>query len=246
MADSARAQGITLPTEADSWRMFDRIARRYDFLNRLLSFRRDVAWRRRLARRLPGGEALRLLDLATGTGDVLTGLCRDTGRIAFGVGLDKSGNMLRAGQPKLADAAPGKLALVRGDAVLMGLRSESFDAATIAFGIRNVPDVPEALRGMRRVLRPGGRALVLEFSLPRNPVFRALYLFYFRRVLPRIGGWVSGDAAAYRYLNETVERFPYGEDFAALLREAGFVNVQYEPLTFGIATLYWGDREPPR
>lgn len=243
MANPARANSITLPTESESWRMFDRIAQRYDFLNRMLSFRRDVVWRRRLAKRLPEGDKLRVLDLATGTGDVLAGLFRETGRMQFGLGVDKSANMLANGRKKVAEASPDCLALVRGDAVSLGLRSEAFDAVTIAFGIRNVPDVEAALRDMRRVLRPGGRALILEFSLPANPVFRALYLTYFRNVLPRIGGWVSGDAAAYRYLNETVERFPYGEDFCELMRGAGFHDVQHETLTFGIATLYWGDRE---
>ena len=113
---------------------------------------------------------------------------------------------------------------------------------TIAFGIRNVPDVRAGLGEMRRVLRPGGRALILEFSIPANRVFRSFYLFYFRNVLPRIGGFISGDAAAYRYLNKTVETFPYGTAFCDLMREAGFTEVAAHPLTFGIATIYTGER----
>jgi demethylmenaquinone methyltransferase/2-methoxy-6-polyprenyl-1,4-benzoquinol methylase len=243
MTEAARTANVPLPTEAESWRMFDRIARRYDFLNRLLSFRRDVAWRKRIARRLPAGDNLRLLDLATGTADVLLGLYADTGRISTGVGLDKSANMLEYGREKVARKDAKRLALLRGDAVLIGLREGVFDAVTMAFGIRNVPDVPAALRDIRRVLKPGGRALILEFSIPENPVLRAGYLTYFRHVLPRIGGWVSGDAAAYQYLNRTAESFPRGEAFCQLMREAGFAAVACEPLTFGVATLYWGDKE---
>ena len=127
--------------------------------------------------------------------------------------------------------------------VYLGARiSSSFDAVTISFGIRNVLDVPKGLREMHRVLRPGGRALILEFSLPANAFIRWGYLLYFRNVLPLVGGLVSGDAKAYRYLNETVETFPYGAAFTALMTDAGFENVQAKPLTFGIATLYRGDR----
>jgi len=231
------------PTAAESWRMFDRIAPRYDLLNRLLSFRRDVAWRRALVHALPAGEGLRVLDLATGTGDVLLSLCAEPGKIARGVGLDKSGGMIARGREKIAHAPQASaLNLVRGDACDLGFADETFDAVTIAFGIRNVPDVPAALREIRRVLRPGGRALILEFSLPRNALLRAGYLAYFRHVLPRVGGVVSGDAQAYRYLNESVEAFPYGEAFLALMRAAGFARVQAAEQSFGIATLYTGDR----
>lgn len=222
--------------------MFDRIAHRYDLLNRLLSFRQDVVWRKRLARLLPERPDLRVLDLATGTGDVLLSLYRWSGRVASGVGVDMSGKMLAFGRGKIADRSLGqRLSMVRGDAMCIGFRDASFDAVTIAFGIRNVSDVPCALREMRRVLAPGGRVLVLEFSLPGNPLFRRAYLFYFRHVLPRIGALISGDSYAYRYLNQTVESFPYGEDFCALMRDAGFERVRAHPLTFGIATIYEGD-----
>jgi demethylmenaquinone methyltransferase/2-methoxy-6-polyprenyl-1,4-benzoquinol methylase len=228
------------PTAGDSWRMFDRIAPRYDLLNRLLSFRRDVAWRKALVRALPAGDRLRVLDLATGTADVLLSLCAPHGKIQRGTGLDKSAGMITLARPKIANA-PVPLDLVRGDACGLGFRDASFDAVTIAFGIRNVPDVPAALREMRRVLRPGGRALILEFSLPANALVRSGYLLYFRHVLPRVGGVVSGDAQAYRYLNESVESFPYGEAFAAMMRDAGFLGVTAMPQSLGIATLYTGD-----
>ena len=232
------------PTEAESWKMFDRIARRYDFLNRLLSFRQDVAWRKRMIRRLPEGDQLRLLDLATGTGDVLINIYKISKRIRFGVGLDMSSGMLAHGRRKVDELGlQDDLQLMRSNAMGMGVADDSFDVATISFGIRNVPDVPMALRDIHRVLKPGGRGMVLEFSIPGNPIFRTLYLFYFRHVLTRVGAIVSGDSQAYTYLNTTVESFPYGEAFAKLMTDAGFVNVEATPLTFGIATLYTGDKE---
>jgi demethylmenaquinone methyltransferase/2-methoxy-6-polyprenyl-1,4-benzoquinol methylase len=224
-----------------SWRMFNRIARRYDLLNRVLSMRQDVAWRKRLRRHLPDRPNLRVLDVATGTADVLLTLAKDT-RVTRGVGLDMAAEMLSVGQGKIAGRnLAAHTTLVRGDGVRLPFADGAFDAATIAFGIRNVPDVPAALAEMRRVLAPGGRAMVLEFSLPGNALMRHAYLFYFRHVLPRLGGFVSGDRKAYVYLNRTVETFPYGEAFLELMRAAGFRSVGAEPLTFGIATLYRGD-----
>lgn len=232
-----------IPKQVDSWRMFDRIAFRYDFLNRLLSFRRDVAWRKFLYKKLPPQSELKVLDLATGTADVLLSLAKEGRKMRKGVGLDKSANMLALGHEKVSGAGlDGRISMLRGDATAMGYRDDSFDAASMAFGIRNVPDVPAALREIHRVLKPGGRALILEFSLPRNGIIRAFYLFYFRNILTRIGAWVSGDQQAYRYLNQTVEDFPYGDAFCDLMRDAGFEGVQAFPLTFGIATLYQGDK----
>jgi demethylmenaquinone methyltransferase/2-methoxy-6-polyprenyl-1,4-benzoquinol methylase len=223
--------------------MFDRIAYRYDLLNRLLSFRRDIAWRKCLCAHLPERGNQRILDLATGTGDVLLSVYRGSSKVVGGVGLDMSANMLRFSRKKVESAGLARdLTMMRSDACAIGSADASFDAATMSFGIRNVPDVPRALREIRRILRPGGRALILEFSLPSNRVFRALYLLYFRHVLPFVGGLVSGNREAYRYLNSSVESFPYGEAFLELLREVGFSNVKALPLTMGIATLYLGDK----
>lgn len=235
------------PSRMQAFKMFDRIAHRYDLLNRLLSMGTDVGWRKRLNRRIPAKSELHVLDLATGTADVLISMNGACAQVASGVGLDMSGGMLKYGQIKLNKLGLNqKFRLVRGDATCLGLRSEQFDAVTISFGIRNVLDVPAALQEMRRILKPGGRALILEFSLPANRPFRALYLFYFRNILPRIGALISGDSHAYRYLNETVETFPYGEDFCALMRSAGFEKVTATPLTFGIASLYEGERPPEK
>lgn len=243
MGATSPTVGTSAPSAVESWRMFDRIAFRYDLLNRLLSFRQDVGWRRVMAQRLPEGNQLRVLDLATGTCDALLSLHRQSGRIAKGVGLDMSANMLSLGREKLRrHGLHGPLTLMRADAENIAFSDESFDAATIAFGIRNVPDVPKALRDIRRILKPRGRTLILEFSLPSNRLFRKLYLFYFRHVLPTVGGLVSGERSAYQYLNESVEHFPYGDSFCELLRDAGFHNVKATPLSFGIATLYEGEK----
>ncbi len=220
--------------------MFDRIAHRYDLLNRLLSLGRDVAWRKKLVRHLPEGRDLEVIDLATGTADVLLAL-ETSGRVRRGIGVDLSWGMLTFGRKKVvARGLDDRLLLVRSDATRLGVAGEAFDAVTIAFGIRNVTDVAAGLREIHRLLKPGGRALILEFSLPQNRPFRWLYLFYFRHVLPRLGGLISGDSQAYHYLNRTVETFPYGADFEALMADAGFRHAKGIPLTLGIATLYIG------
>ncbi len=230
-------------TKSDSPRMFDRIAHRYDFLNRLLSGRRDVAWRKRLVASLPEKPDLEMLDLATGTGDVLLSSCKLRTNIQFGVGLDPAGNMLAiARQKKSAANLESAISFVRGDALRLPFASNSFDAITIAFGIRNIPDVTRSLQEMHRILKPGGKVLILEFSLPKNSVLRFGYLVYFRYILPLIGSFISGDAGAYRYLNQTVETFPYGQAFCTLMEQAGFQEIRAEPLTMGIATLYTGLR----
>ena len=223
--------------------MFDRIAPRYDLLNRVLSMRRDVVWRRRVAALLPERESLEVLDLATGTGDVLIALHGANPRVESGVGLDMSGGMLALGQEKLEERGLGsRFRMVRGDAMSIALGDDTFDAITIAFGIRNVMNVETALREMLRTLRPGGRVLILEFSLPTNWFIRVVYLLYFRHILPFLGGIVSGDRAAYQYLNKSVESFPYGEDFTALMHDVGFADVKAYPQSFGIATIYLGDK----
>lgn len=222
--------------------MFDRIAPRYDLLNRMLSFRQDVAWRNRMARHLPAGENLRLLDVATGTADQIFSLLKQAPRIRTAVGVDMSEGMLEVGREKVRQRGlTDRVSLRTGDAAGIPESDATYDAVTISFGIRNVVDVVKALADMRRVLRPGGRVLVLEFSLPGWKPFRAAYLFYLRHVLPVLGGWLSGDREAYRYLNLTVETFPYGAAFCDLMKQAGLVNVQHHPLTFGIATIYQGD-----
>jgi demethylmenaquinone methyltransferase/2-methoxy-6-polyprenyl-1,4-benzoquinol methylase len=221
--------------------MFDRIAPRYDLLNRLLSAGTDVRWRRACADLLELDGPSRLLDLCTGTADLLVEtLRRDAGH--RGTGVDLSEEMLRRGAAKLKRRGlAGRTGLAAGDAEALPFAPASFDGATVGFGIRNVADPAAALGEIRRVLRPGGRLVVLEFSQPRGWL-GALYLRYFHRVLPRVGALVSGDSGAYAYLPASVARFPTPEGFAALMEGAGFTGVRWKLLTGGIACLHRGER----
>lgn len=226
--------------------MFDRIAHRYDVLNRSLSFGRDVAWRKRLRCHLPKDRDLLLVDLATGTADQILFLLDGDATIAKAVGYDLSEEMLARGREKIEKLKVGDVvSLHTGDAMRSPQADNSADVITISFGIRNVEDVPTALADMRRALAPGGKLLILECSLPENALIRKGYLFYFRRILPRLGGWVSGDSYAYNYLNKTVETFPCGEAFCDLMRGAGFEAVRAETMTVGVATLYSGVKPEP-
>ncbi len=233
----------SLPPKDDSPRMFDRISARYDLLNRLLSLRRDVIWRKRLAKALPPANDMHVIDIATGTGDVLLTAFKQTANFGYGIGVDPAGKMLSLAQLKTSEAhMSDKMSFVRADAVSLPFTSDTFDAATIAFGIRNIVEVETALQEMKRVLRPRGRLVILEFSMPSNPFLKAGYLLYFRHLLPLVGAVVSGDKEAYRYLNRTVETFPYGEEFCKLMRTVGFEDVKTQSLSFGIASLYTGHK----
>jgi demethylmenaquinone methyltransferase/2-methoxy-6-polyprenyl-1,4-benzoquinol methylase len=225
------------PEKAAVRSMFDRIAPRYDLLNRVLSGGTDVRWRRRAVDLLELEAPARVLDLCTGTGDLLIeALSRDPR--SCGLGVDLSHAMLVRGAEKLARGGYcGRASLVGGDGESLPVKDGLFDGALVAFGIRNVGDPVKAMREVHRVLRPGGRFVVLEFSTPGGPLGLA-YRFYSRSVLPRLGGMVSGDASAYAYLPASVARFPQPEAFASLMREAGFVDVRWKRLTGGIVCLH--------
>lgn len=229
-----------MKTEEAVSEMFNGISEKYDLANRLLSLGIDKSWRKKITAALPQRPNLRLLDLATGTGDQLLSLM-ESGKIAYALGIDIAEEMVKIGKKKaaltpFADAIDMEVA----SALSIPAKESAFDCATISFGIRNVADPSLCLREMHRVLSPGGKALILEFSLPRNLLIRQLHLLYLRHVVPTVGGMVSGQKAAYRYLNKTIEDFPYGTAFTALMEEAGFVHVEALPLTFGVATLYIG------
>jgi demethylmenaquinone methyltransferase/2-methoxy-6-polyprenyl-1,4-benzoquinol methylase len=224
-------------------RMFDRIAPTYDVLNHLFSFGRDWSWRRKTARRLDKGRNLRVVDLATGTGDMLISLLRERPGVIKAVGLDVSQNMLAICRTKLGKCdLQGRVELVLGDASATPFAEGSFDAATMAFGIRNTTDVPATLREVHRILKSGGTALILEFSLPACPVVRWFYLQYLRFVVPPAGGIVSRDRHAYRYLDESIEGFHQPQEFLRLMAEAGFHGVSAIPLTFSVASIYTGTK----
>jgi len=231
-------------TRKNVWVMFDRIAHRYDLLNRLLSFRQDVAWRNKMARFLPDRKNLSVLDVATGTGDVLISLINKSDKIEHAIGIDMAERMLDVGRSKIQTLKlDDVIKLETGNATDIQFDEASFDVSTISFGIRNVNNLDLGIQNLYKVLKKNGRVLILEFSLPKIFVLKGLYLFYFRYILPRIGAIISGDAYAYNYLNQSVETFPYGEDFCDILRKNGFKNVNYHPLTFGIASIYQGDKE---
>jgi demethylmenaquinone methyltransferase/2-methoxy-6-polyprenyl-1,4-benzoquinol methylase len=222
--------------------MFDRIAPRYDLLNRLLSAGIDRRWRRAAADALGLGGEARVLDLCTGTGDLLVeALGRGPRR--HGVGIDLSEQMLVRGVAKLRRRGfSPRAAMAAGDGERLPLRDRRFDGALVSFGIRNIGRPGEALREIHRVLGPGGRLVILEFAMPTG-LLGTLYRFYFGRVLPRIGGLVSGDPSAYAYLPASVERFLAPEELGQLMREAGFEGVSFRPLTGGVAYLHCG-RKP--
>ncbi len=221
-------------------RMFDAIAPRYDVLNHLLSAGIDRRWRARAvaALALTGRETL--LDICTGTADVALEAGPRAARV---VGVDFAGAMLEHGLAKVRAArADGRIALVRGDAMSLPVRDGSIDAATVAFGIRNVEDHARACVEMARVLRRGGRLAILEFGTPRLPGMKTLYLWYFRRILPLIGRLISGHDSAYSYLPASVGTFPSPPAFADVLLAAGFGDVHVVSLTGGIVHLYVGVR----
>lgn len=226
-----------------SFEIFNRIAKSYDSVNRILSFGLDIGWRKKVNTLLPQRSNLKLLDLATGTADQVIMLCDLNGNIDNAVGMDLSDEMLDIGREKVT-RFNGRIRLENGDAVKLPIDDAQYDAVTISFGIRNVPDVPASMREMYRVLKNDSKALILEFSLPKNPIIRFGHLFYLRWVLPIVGGLISGDYEAYKYLNTSIEAFPYGEEFCNLLRDAGFETVTAHPVTFGIATIYEAHKIP--
>lgn len=236
-----RREKETLLEKSKSPEMFDRIASRYDLLNRILSGRRDIAWRRSIAAFIKEMGDVFVLDVATGTGDVLLTIIDKCKNVTHGIGLDPAVKMLEIARKKTKDKGlSDKIEYICGDALKLPFDDNFFDVVTIAFGIRNVTDVDLALREMLRVLKTGGQVIILEFSLPSNPFLRWCYLKYFRYILPILGSIISGDKKAYKYLNTTVETFPYGREFCGIMEKAGFVKVKAKPLTFGIATLYSG------
>jgi len=240
-------EGVRSEQEASRWvrSMFGRVAPRYDLANHLLSANVDRYWRSRTVARVrdilarPGA---RVLDLACGTGDLLIALEREAGRGL--IGSDFCHPMLTGASSKLSREGL-RSTLVESDALALPFADASLDLITIAFGYRNLANYRAGLAEMRRVLRPGGAAAILEFSQPPNRLFAGFYNWYSRRVLPVIGGVISGAREAYEYLPESVRKFPDGPALARMMSEEGFAPVEWEYLTFGIAALHIG-RVPKR
>ncbi len=220
--------------------MFDRIAFRYDFLNRLLSAGIDVQWRKSLVRAATGSAPKALLDIATGTGDVAIMLANAAAEAKI-TGLDISSNMLEIARQKTRKRdLSDRIHYVLGDSENLPFEDNTYDAITVAFGVRNFENTLLGLEECYRVLKTGGSLSVLEFSQPTSTPFRQLYHFYFKNILPLVGRITSRDPRAYHYLFESAQSFPSGKDFASLLTAAGFGSASFKPLTFGICTLYTG------
>jgi len=219
--------------------MFDAIAGRYDFLNHFLSGGIDRRWRARAIRSLALTGHETVLDVCTGTADLAIEAMQAAPPAGRVVGVDFAGAMLAIGHEKLGITTRGdRITLVRGDAMRIPIAGESVDGITVGFGIRNVVDVPAACREMLRVLKPGGRLAILEFAVPTVPVFREVFGWYMRNVLPRLGRAISRHQGAYKYLQASIDAWVTPAEYVTILRQSGFVEIRAVPLTFGSVFLY--------
>lgn len=222
-------------------RMFDSIAFRYDFINRFLSGGIDIYWRKRAIRELKTEHPKIILDVATGTADVAILMQRLLNPDKI-IGVDISKGMLELGQKKIKKLALNRhIELRQGDSEILNFSDGTFDAVTVAFGVRNYENLHKGLLEMQRVLKPGGKLVVLEFSKPGKG-FKGFYNLYMKFVAPRVGNLLSRNKEAYQYLNNSVKAFPEGMDFLQILNDAGYKNTYLKPLTFGICTIYCGKK----
>lgn len=219
--------------------LFNDIAPKYDLLNHLLSMNIDKGWRRKAMQCIEAGEKGKLLDVACGTGDFSIAAYR--AGVAEVIGIDISEQMVEIGRRKVEDLKLSPFIDLRsGDSEQMDFPEAVFDVVTVAFGVRNFEHLEAGLREMQRVLKPGGKVIILEFSMPERFPMKQLYRFYFRYILPTLGGWISGNKGAYTYLPESVMKFPQGKVFLEIMKNCGFVQLQQRKLSFGIASLYVG------
>ena len=216
-------------------KMFAGISQRYDFLNSLLSLRRDRYWRRFAAEKLPSGL---ILDVCSGTGDEAIEVSKRSDAIAS----DFCVEMLKLCDMKINKSSLTNVCCIQNDAENLSFKDNSFDGAIVAFGIRNVADIKKALSEMHRVVRNGGRIVVLEFSQPQDRFFRSMYYIYFQKLLPIVGSLVSKKTGPYSYLPSSVMAFPKREEFAGLMKVSGMRDIRYYDLTFGIVTVYVGSK----
>ncbi|MBN1931113.1 MAG: bifunctional demethylmenaquinone methyltransferase/2-methoxy-6-polyprenyl-1,4-benzoquinol methylase UbiE [Desulfobacterales bacterium] len=221
--------------------MFESIAPKYDLLNRLLSFRQDIYWRKLMISTMKTPDNATVLDVACGTGDVALEIGRQKGTSVSIFGIDFSERMLTLAKDKIKSNSAGeKIHLLAGNALYLPFKPNVFDAITIAFGIRNIMDKSLVLKAFHRILKPGGMLLVLELSTPQKGLLLAFYRFYFKKILPLIGGFFSKNKKAYQYLPASVASFPAPNAFAAIIRMAGFTDIRWCRLTMGIANLHVG------
>ena len=217
--------------------MFDNISGSYDFLNRSLSMGVDVSWRKKTVKQIKDTGAKKVLDVATGTADLAIMMVKNG--IDEVAGADLSAGMLQVGQKKINEQGlDKKITLIQADSEQLPFESDTFDAASIAFGIRNFEQPVKGMAEINRVLKPGATLFILEFSKPTQFPFKQFFAFYFRFILPVWGRMISKDNAAYSYLPESINAFPYGKAFTELMEKAGFKNARQQKLAFGVASLY--------
>jgi demethylmenaquinone methyltransferase / 2-methoxy-6-polyprenyl-1,4-benzoquinol methylase len=222
--------------------MFNQIAFRYDFLNRFLSAGIDVYWRKRAIKELKGLQPKKILDVATGTADVAIMAGKLLKPVTI-IGIDISKGMLDIGKQKVAKLLLNKqIELQEGDSEAINFANNTFDAVTVAFGVRNFENLKKGLCEMLRVLQPGGKLVVLEFSRPKQTLFKGFYNLYMRIVTPGIGQLISKSREAYKYLNDSVQKFPEGNDFLTIMNEVGYTATYFKTLTGGICTIYCGTK----
>ena len=222
--------------------LFDAVASGYDKTNRILSFGLDPAWRNKMLVHLPAGTGLRVLDMATGTGDVALALARDV-RVREVVGIDLSEGMIKLAREKIAQSGfSGKVRLVQGSALALDFPDRSFDVVTVGFGVRNFSDLMQGLMEAFRILKPKGKIIVLEFSLPASFFVKAGYVFYLKHVVPSLGAFCTGRRAAYDYLVRSILAFPCGERFSRILAQVGFLTHKRYALACGGVTVYVAER----
>lgn len=222
--------------------MFNNIAKRYDFLNTFLSAGIDNIWRKKALKVFKGKDLNELLDVATGTGAFALEANKQL-KVNKITGVDISAGMLEYGTKKIKELKlDNKISLLLGDSEDLPFEDNRFDALTVAFGVRNFENLSNGLSEMCRVLKPGCKAVVLEFSKPQKFPIKHLYFFYFKNILPLIGKMVSKDSSAYTYLPESVNAFPFGEEFKEIMLKSGFKSVEIQPLSFGIASIYIGTK----
>lgn len=221
--------------------MFNNISHRYDFLNHFLSLGIDILWRKKAIRLLKQDQPKQILDIATGTGDfAIEALALKPEKV---IGVDISAGMLEHGKQKMKRKGIDHIIdMQMGDSEKLLFESNTFDAVIVSFGVRNFENLEKGLSDMFRVLKPGGKTVIIEFSRPRRFPMKQLYNFYFKSILPIIGKLISKDQSAYTYLPESVEAFPDGDDFLTILKKVGFKSTECKPLTFGISSIYIGQK----